>query len=275
MEKPKNPIDYIKWWNNNFDTQIDLDAKKLYGSIAATVEDQFKHSDEYKEFIHQLSNHEAEYRRIYDYDYDYDLLMKKPEEINLVIKNWKFFISKVWRKNVVHNTNWNKDKWTKKRCQPNGGWVTPDNWFYEIHDIVRTRIVVKYFDGVGFLLDKMCNHFEVYGCQCKPDWEAREEGYYAAHLNVIRDYELPVGLTTQKKRISVEIQITTQMKDVITTLTHAYYARKREMLDPPDIKWQWNYRSDEFLPNYLGHILHYIDGALMQIKKEGQLNDKR
>jgi ppGpp synthetase/RelA/SpoT-type nucleotidyltranferase len=140
---------------------------------------------------------------------------------------------------------------------------------------VRTRIVVKYFDGVEFLLDKMCNHFRDYSCRCEPDWEAREEGYYAAHLNVAHDYELPVGLETQKKIICVEIQITTQMKDVITSLTHEYYERKRERLEPPDIKWQWDYKSDEFLPNYIGHILHYIEGAVMQIRNREQLNGKR
>jgi ppGpp synthetase/RelA/SpoT-type nucleotidyltranferase len=271
MEKPKNPREYIIWWNENFDTKIDLAVRKLYDDISTLVKYKFEHSDEYKELIHQLHNHDAEYR----HSFGYDLLMKGPEEIELDIKNWERFRSKVWRKNVVHNINWNKENWNNEGCQPNGGWITPDNWFEKIHDIVRTRIVVKYFDGVEFLLDKMCNHFRDYSCRCEPDWEAREEGYYAAHLNVTRDYELPVGLEIQKKRISVEIQVTTQMKDVITSLTHEYYERKRERLEPPDIKWQWDYKSDEFLPNYIGHILHYIEGAVMQIRNREQLNGKR
>ena len=270
MEKPENPRKYIIWWNNNFEPKIDLSARNLYRDVSTLVKYEFENSDEYKEFIHQLHNYESEYRR----NCGYDLLMKEPEEIKLDIKDWEKFKSKVWRKNVVHNINWNKENWNHEDCQPNGGWVTPDNWFEKIHDIVRTRIIVKYFDGVKLLVDKMHTHFVDCGCQCTPDWEAREEGYYAAHLNVTRDYELPVGLEIQSKRICVEIQVTTQMKDVITTLTHKYYERKRGSIELPNIKWQWDYNSDEFSPNYIGHILHYIEGAVMQIRNRGQQNDK-
>lgn len=188
MEKPKNPRDYILWWNENFDTKIDLAATKLYDDLSTLAKYQFEHSDEYQELIRQLHNYDAEYRHIYGYD----LLMKRPEELKLDIKEWIKFRSKVWRKNVVYNLNWDEENWNSEDCQPDGRWVTPDNWFEKIHDIVRTRIVVKYFDGVGFLLDKMYNHFIDCSCQCVPDWEAREEGYYAAHLNVARDYILSV-----------------------------------------------------------------------------------
>ena len=270
MEKPENPRRYVIWWNDNFEPRIDLSARNLYRDVSTLVKYEFEKSDEYGEFIHQLHNYESEYRRTCGYD----LLMKKPEEIKLDIKDWEDFKSKVWRKNVVHNINWNKENWNHEDCQPKGGWVTPDNWFEKIHDIVRTRIVVKYFDGVELLVDKMQTHFLDCGCQCTPDWEAREEGYYAAHLNVTRDYELPVGLEIQSKTICVEIQVTTQMKDVITALTHKYYERKRESIELPNIKWQWDYNSDEFSPNYIGHILHYIEGAVMQIRNREQENDK-
>jgi ppGpp synthetase/RelA/SpoT-type nucleotidyltranferase len=271
MEKPENPRKFIIWWNDNFDDMIDLRVRKLYSDVSTFVKYRFDHSDEFMTLIHELRNYDAEYRQ----SYGYDLLMKKPEEIKLEPKEWDGFISKVWRENVVQNTHWNDENWDKEVCQPNGGWITPSNWFERIHDIVRTRIVVKYFDGVALLVDKMSNHFLGCGCQIKPDWEAREEGYYAAHLNVTRDYEIPVGLEIQKKKITIEIQVTTQMKDVITELTHKYYERKRETLVQPDIKWQWDYECDEFLPNYIGHMLHYIEGALMQIRNREQLNGKK
>lgn len=38
-------------------------------------------------------------------------------------------------------------------------------------------------------------------------------------------------------------------------------------MKPLDIKWQWDYESDEFIPNYLGHILHYIEGMIMEVRK--------
>jgi len=271
MEKPENPRKYIIWWNNNFEAKINLGVRKLYTDVSTIVKYDFENSDEFTTLIHQLYNYDAEYR----HRRGYDLLMKAPEDVKLIPKEWDSFISKVWRKNVVQNVNWNIDNWDKKKCQPNGDWITPENWFEKIHDIVRTTIVVVYFDGVEFLLEKILNHFLDCGCQCKPDWEAREEGYYAAHLNVTRDYSLPVGLEIQKKKVSIEIQFTTQMKDVITTLTHKYYERKRETLEPPDFKWQWDYNSDEFSPNYIGHMLHYIEGAVMQIRNREQANGKK
>ncbi len=271
MEKPKNPREYILWWNKHFDTKINLSVKKLYDHVSKLVKQEFENSDKYKDFKHQLYNHEVEYRR----SHGYDLLMKIPEEISLGIKEWKDFISKVWRKNVVYNLNWVEENWSQSVCEPNGGWITPDNWFDNIHDIVRTTIVVKYLDGVEFLLDKMHNHFVDCGCQCTPDWIAKDEGYYAAHLNIAQDYEILIGMKTQKKTISVEIQITTQMKDVIASLTHKYYERRRESLKPPDIKWQWDYKSDEFSPNYIGHMLHYIEGAVMQIRDREETNGQR
>jgi ppGpp synthetase/RelA/SpoT-type nucleotidyltranferase len=271
MEKPENPRKYINWWNKNFDPQINLSVRKLYEDVSTFVMHDFEYSDAFKTLIHQLHNYDADYARTCGYQ----LLMKEPEKIKLQSKEWTNFISKVWRKNVVKNANWDTQNWDKEKCKPNGDWLTPDNWYDKIHDIVRTRIVVKYFDGVKFLLDKMCNHFVDYGFTCYPDWEAREEGYYAAHLSIIRDYSLPVGIEVQKRKISIEIQVTTQIKDVISELTHKYYERKRETLEVPDMKWQWDYECNEFAPNYIGHVLHYIEGAVMQIIKKEQLNGKK
>jgi ppGpp synthetase/RelA/SpoT-type nucleotidyltranferase len=261
MDKPDRKH-YIEWWNEHFDEQIGLANRKLYNTFSSLVKYKFDHSNEFMSFIQKLHDYDSEYKL----KYGYDLLMRKPEDVELKEKPWENFISKVWRKNVVLNDNWQDGTWEPDDFKPDIGWITPTNWYERIHDIVRTRVVVKYFDGVKILLDKMCEHFSKSGCQIDPDWEAREEGYYAAHLNVMRDYEIPIELTTKKINVSVEIQVTTQIKDVISDLTHKYYERRRELLLKPDTKWQWDYNSDEFSPNYIGHILHYIEGEIMQIR---------
>ena len=41
-----------------------------------------------------------------------------------------------------------------------------------------------------------------------------------------------------------------------------------------DMKWQWDYKSDEFTANYLGHILHYVEGRIVELRdkqKEEQI----
>jgi ppGpp synthetase/RelA/SpoT-type nucleotidyltranferase len=265
MQKPSNPEEYIGWWNKNFDVKIDEAMKKHYESACILVKYNFENSVEWNKLIQELYNCEATYR----HRSGYDLLMKGPEEIKLSIKDWDNFISKVWRRNVVENKNWDKED-----NEPAEGWITPLNWLERINDTVRTSIVVKYLDGVKLILDTMVHHYEACGCECKEDWEAREEGYYAAHLNVIRDYEIPFGFQTRNYRISVEIQVTTQMKDVIRQLTHLYYEHRRVRLDTPSEKWQWDYMSEEFAPNYIGHILHYVEGAIMEIRDRRQVDGK-
>lgn len=266
MEKPLSPDEYRIWWNRNYEPKIDGVREKQYKDASILVKYRFENSAAWNKLIQELHNYESEYRRSHD---GYELLMKDPEDIrwSISIKEWGDFVSKVWRKNVVENEQWDSG--------PDESWITPLNWFEKTSDIVRGTIVVKYFDGVGFLLDRMCTLFREYGCDCEPDWKAREEGYYAAHLNVIGEYELLFGLETQKKRISVEIQITTQIKDVIRELTHKYYERRRMKLSAPDEKWQWNYKSAEFAPNYIGHILHYIEGTIMEIRDREEGNGKK
>jgi len=69
-------------------------------------------------------------------------------------------------------------------------------------------------------------------------------------------------------KISIELQITTQLQEVIRKLLHNYYEERRIRLKEEDLKWQWDYRSDEFATNYLGHILHYIEGMIMDIREK-------
>ncbi len=71
----------------------------------------------------------------------------------------------------------------------------------------------------------------------------------------------------QKVNVPVEIQITTQLPEVIRKLMHKYYEEKRSKLNT-NTKWQWDYKSNEFSLNYLGHILHYIEGMIMEIREK-------
>jgi hypothetical protein len=53
---------------------------------------------------------------------------------------------------MLNNENWPKE--------PLDGWINPANQFWRINDILRTRFVVKYIDGVGFLANKIESHCE-------------------------------------------------------------------------------------------------------------------
>jgi hypothetical protein len=35
----------------------------------------------------------------------------------------------------------------------------------------------------------------------------------------------------------------------------------------------WNYRNDQFITTYLGHILHYVEGMIIEVRdREGVKN---
>lgn len=122
-------------------------------------------------------------------------------------------------------------------------------------------------DGVEFLLDKMKNCCINYHNKFICNYEARDEGYYAVHLSVWNISEIPkLDWDTEKVNTCFEIQITTQLQEVIRALLHVYYEDKRKQLVKDNTIWQWNYKSDEFSANYLGHILHYIEGMIMEVR---------
>jgi predicted NAD-dependent protein-ADP-ribosyltransferase YbiA (DUF1768 family) len=93
------------------------------------------------------------------------------------------------------------------------------------------------------------------------------EGHYAAHLCVCDTFEVPgERWDTKSVPVTVEIQITTQLQEAIRRLLHSYYEARRMLPVQERSDWQWEYGSDEFVANYLGHILHYVEGMIMEVR---------
>lgn len=126
---------------------------------------------------------------------------------------------------------------------------------------------MKYIDGVEFLVNPVGSLYEkLYCLPCKIDYEAKDEGYYAAHVSVKIKFEIMgSSFETIIVETPVEIQIMTQLQELIVMLLHKYYETNRREI-ARDEKWQWNYKSDEFAANYLGHILHYVEGMIVEIR---------
>jgi len=66
---------------------------------------------------------------------------------------------------------------------------------------------------------------------------------------------------------SIEFQVNTEIQDLIVDLTQKYYEERRMRLKKIGAIWQWDYKCEEFLPNYLGHIIHYIEGMIMEVRE--------
>jgi hypothetical protein len=176
----------------------------------------------------------------------------------IVAKSFESMVSKSFRKNVIENSGW--------PAPPSGGWILPATWFGQIKDIVRTEVFVRYLDGIEWVAREIEALCAAVALECSVDFEARLEGYYAVHFNVHQEVEIQrAALGTQRQTISVEIQLATQIQDVIRALTHRRYEDRR-MESPSSRKWQWDYHSEAFKVNYLGHILHYMEGMIMDVR---------
>lgn len=256
--KPTELPQYIEWVKRYLYIEISDRTQHRYESVSLILKNQFEQSP----FWTYLTNNLQAYNYEYQDKCGYPLLQMLDDEPEIIIKPWKSFLEKVLRYNVINNSSW--------PAEPIDGWISPSNWFTRINDIIRTTIVVKYLDGVHFIVDKMRSI-------CKPDgsdfychFEAKEEGYYAAHIYKLENIEIPkADWDTETIPAQCEIQVNTQIQDVIKKLIHRYYEERRLKIPPEsEYGWQWDYASDEFVPNYLGHILHYVEGMIMEIRNK-------
>jgi hypothetical protein len=70
------------------------------------------------------------------------------------------------------------------------------------------------------------------------------------------------------QQMSVEVQITTAMKEVIKKLLHGFYEDSRKKPKPPTIEEiSCNYNTGQFNAAYLGHIVHYVEGMILEVRK--------
>ncbi len=255
MCKDKPSVEgYEKWLRDEQGVEINNIIRNNYESVTMKIKSQFEKSSFWQKLTGDMGKLDQEY---YLNTKGYNLFMNTvPPEI--YIKPFNSFLLKTYRKNVLENKNW--------PYEPPNGWLLPVNWYSKINDIIRTAFVVKYIDGVEFLtnkLEKLCEQCTIFH---EVNLEAREEGYYAAHLSILQKFEIPnIQWDTEIIDVTIEIQVTTQLQDVIRRLLHKYYEENRKRIGR-DEKWQWNYKSDEFAANYLGHILHYVEGMIIEIR---------
>ena len=217
-EKPKNPEEYKEWLEREHEIEISNQTAMRYESVTTKIKRDFENSDCWGALTDNLTEFDSQYYS----QKRYHLLLTdaKPE---LYIKPFESFLSKTMRINILQNQNW--------PYEPEGGWILPNNWYSQIKDIIRTLVVVKYLDGVEFMVEKIHSLYEQHGLPCIPSYEAKEEGYYAAHLNTKREFEVPGPIwDTERISVSIEIQITTQLQEVIRKLLHKFYEERRERI---------------------------------------------
>jgi hypothetical protein len=254
-EKPENIDEYKNWLKEKHTIEITNRTEAHYYAVVNKIKSDFEKSKFWMQLNEQLTIYNQEYLLKTSYS-----LFLPDLKCVLNIKPFESLLIKTYRKNIIENNKWPDE--------PENGWILPNNWYCRINDIIRTLLIVKYLDGMDFIINKINLHCEQFQKECETFYEAREEGYYAVHIYTKEEFEIPkVNWDTEIVKISIEIQITTQLQEVIRRLLHKYYEEKRKtVIKEQDTMWQWNYRSDEFIANYLGHILHYVEGMIVEIR---------
>lgn len=254
-QKPTNLDEYTKWLAKNHKTEIDRKTSNHFDSLALKVKDTFENSNYWSEIRKNMRDFNEEYLL----QTGYPLFIDPNNTPKLLVKSFSSFFLKTFRINVLQNENWPEP--------PSGGWVLTDNWIIRSNDIVRTCFVVKYLDGVEFLKNKLITLADQLKQKSSKYYVAGTDGYYAAHVYVADMFEVPCkDYDTEKINISIELQITSQLQEVIRKLLHQHFESRRKKTSIPDVEWQWDYKSDEFATNYLGHILHYVEGMIMEVR---------
>jgi len=250
MEKPTEK-EYPKWLEEKSGVAIDGSYERYFRSVTKTIREKTEESSYWKSFLGELKNFDATFQiNNGGFELDYNT----PE---LCEKSFASFLQKTYRKNFV--------RWPEP---PNGGWILPDNWLERVSDLVRTKITVRYLDGIKYTLEQAEKYFQSVGLRTRQSLEARSEGYYAAHFYFVDSVEIPKkDWDTQVINPWIEIQINTSLKEAISKVTHKAYEVRR--LGPgEDNDWKWNHESKDFKMNYLGHILHFIDGTVVEVRKQ-------
>jgi hypothetical protein len=171
----------------------------------------------------------------------------------LYTKSFESFLNKTYRYNFV-----------KQRSD----WLKPDDWYEALDDVVRTLFVVRYLDGVDTLIDNFTQLARSQGLKSKFERKCNDDGYYAAHfyvrehIDIIPPYAAPRGID-----MWVELQITTQLQEILRKFLHTIYEKNRMSRTKAEIPWQWRYQDDEFFTNSLGHMLHNIEGFIMDVRR--------
>jgi len=181
-QKPEFPEPYCNWLHDKHGKKIDGATKSNYNHVATQIKEEFEKSPFWLTFLDRFRSYQDEYSEkrggygLYPYGFSPVLDVKKYDN----------FFHKTYRKNCLHNKAYPNS--------PESGWILPGSWYSQVNDIVRTTVVVKYLDGLDFMLNKildLCNELGVPEEHRRFDREVKSAGYYAIHFYIQQSFQIP------------------------------------------------------------------------------------
>jgi ppGpp synthetase/RelA/SpoT-type nucleotidyltranferase len=215
------------------------------------------------EFFRGLPNLLRESSEEYYTQTDSDLFIRGVPEVNPVLKSYTSAINKSFRNNVIWNDNF--------PAPPQGDWVTPFNWFSKFNDIVRSTVVCKFIDGPQFLAERLKTHASNHHLDSRYTSQQKDDGYYAYHYYVKIPVDLLLNETVSTVNVNIEIQLTTQLQEILYKITHRYYEHLRNQRTVDPGVWKWEVKSNRFRAGYLSHTLHLLEAIILELRDSNDM----
>lgn len=253
INKPESLEDYFSWSVDTLDS--DFESKRienLYNINIKAVETAAQEHGFFSNFPNASLGWGKEYNNLNNCE-----LYTGEYSPDLCTKPFSSAIDKSFRQNVLWNINFPE--------APKSGWITKENISYKFNDLVRGYLVCRFVDGPGFLAEKLGQYAKSHGLESRSYSQERDDGYYAYHFYV----KIPVKIVDESLNdfivdIEVEIQVTTQLQDVLRSITHKFYENERTSINNDSGKWKWNFESGKFKAGYLSHTLHLLESIILE-----------
>lgn len=195
----------------------------------------------------------------------------------VVTKSWNSFIDKLYRVNYEENNDGRKPPEirtiqeqairTPAAEAANREWITPERGHLFLDDLVRTKFVLPFADGVVSASNRVTADAERLGLKTYRRYHAKDSGYHAHHVYVLLPVPGPDGSDVE---VAFEIKILTKLQDNLGELTHLLYEFKRtgRIESKKKRALAWLFESTDFEASYIGHSAHYIEASLVRLKAE-------
>jgi hypothetical protein len=196
----------------------------------------------------------------------------------LVTKSWESVVDKLYRINIEENSTPGlppaaltvDEQQSKAQVAATSVWVTPPLAHLYANDLIRTKFVVPFLDGVVSVSDRIVEIADELGLRRYRRYHAKDSGYHARHVYVLLNVPTASGGLAE---IAVEIKVLTKLQDTLSELTHLLYEHNRtgsgESRKKREIAWLID--IPDFDASYVGHSAHFIEASIVKLKQAIQL----
>ncbi len=208
----------------------------------------------------------AQWQEEYHHETNSALFMDSAEP-HLCVKSFRSVVDKSFRMNILWNKAFPK--------APKRGWVNLQNIYAMLNDLVRGSLVCRFIDGPERVARYISDYADRLDLVSRSYSQEREDGYYAFHVYVtFRVSVFDADWNEADVSVEVEIQITTQLQEVLRSLTHHLYESQRLQVADTSGKWKWEFTSSRFKIGYLSHALHLLESVIVE-SRDRLLNFER